>query len=138
MAITRQNQPIHLVNQNKHIRFWYCQLAHFSNTRVVSALKLINNIDLNNNNKKCIPAKVLIDLNDSDISELLDPEKPLIQFFLAKTILTKVVRQIKTKNSNVFNKLCILCVESKSTWIIRHNKSMTAITNKLEEVHTDL
>ncbi len=36
------------------------------------------------------------------------------------------------------DKLCTSCMRSKSTRVVRQNKSMTAITSKLEEVHADL
>lgn len=82
------------------------------------AFKFVNGIDLDNNNKKYNPAEVLIDLNNSDISELLDPEEPLIPYFSAKATLITVVCQIRTKDSDILDKLCILYVESKSTRIV--------------------
>lgn len=53
-------------------------------------------------------------------------------------ITIALVYQTKTDNTDTLNKLCKPCVRSKLTRVIRCNKSMTAITQKLEEVHTDL
>lgn len=41
------------------------------------AFKLVDGIDLDNNNKKYNSTEVLIDLDDSNMSKLSDPEKPL-------------------------------------------------------------
>ena len=139
MAITGQGRLTHFVSQNKRIRLWHRQLAHISNARVVRASKLVDGIDLDNNNKEYNPAEVLIDSDDSDMSELSDPdEEPLTQHPSAKATPTTVVRQIRTEDSDVLDKLCTPCVGSKSTQVVRRNKSMTPTTDKLEEVHADL
>lgn len=41
-------------------------------------------------------------------------------------------------DNNILNKLYILCMENKSTQIIKEDKNMTTITNKLEKVYTNL
>lgn len=42
------------------------------------ASKLIDSIDLDNNNKKYNPVEVLIDSDNSNMSKLSDSEEPLI------------------------------------------------------------
>lgn len=54
----------------------------------------------------------------------------------AKNLIAALYQTVE--NPDAIHKLCILCIGSKLTWAIRYNKSMTATTNKLEEVHTDL
>lgn len=49
-----------------------------------------------------------------------------------------VVSQVKTEDPKILNKLCILCIESMSTRVVRRNKSITAISNRLEELHANL
>ena len=139
MAITGRGQPTHLVSQNKRIRLYHCWLAYISNTRVVKASKLVDGIDLDNNNKEYNPAEVFIDLDNSNISELSDSnEKPLIQHPSAKTTPSTVIRRIRTKDSDVLDKLCTPCIGIKSIRVVWKNKSMTPTTDKLEEVHADL
>lgn len=53
--------------------------------------KLVDGIDLNNNNKKYNPTEVFIDSDNSHISKLLDPEKLFTQPPSAKATLTTVV-----------------------------------------------
>lgn len=65
--------------------------------------------------------------NPSDIKE------PPASLILAYTALA-----YQTKTEDILNTLCKLYVRSKSTQVIRHNKSITAMTNKLEKIHTKL
>lgn len=51
---------------------------------------------------------------------------------------TAVVYPTKIKDLDILNKLCTLYVGSKSTRVVKRNKSITATSNKLEEVHSDL
>lgn len=139
MAITGGGRPTHLVSQNKRIHLWHRRLAHISNAYVVRASKLVDGINLDNNNKEYNPAEVLIDSDDSDMSKLSDPDKKsLTQHPSTKATPTTVVRQIRTEDSDVLDKLCTPCVGSKSTRVVQRNKSMTPTTDKLEEVHANL
>lgn len=45
---------------------------------------------------------------------------------------------MKIDELDIIDKLCTPCVGSKSTRVVRQNKSMTATTKKLEEVHANL
>lgn len=54
-------------------------------------LKLVDGINLNNNNKKYNRTEVFIDSDNSHISKLLDPEKLFTQPPSVKAILTTVV-----------------------------------------------
>lgn len=78
-------------------------------------------------------AEVLIDSDNSDASK--DKETVANE----ETVATTAVRQTtETDEPDIIDKLCTPCVRSKSTRIVRRNKSMTPTTKKLEEVHADL
>lgn len=53
--------------------------------------------------------------------------------------LSSAVRLMKTKvnEEDIQDEWCTLCVGSKSTQMVRRDKTMTLTINKLEEVHTD-
>ena len=73
------------------------------------------------------------------MSELSNSDKePLTQHPSAKTTPTTVVRQIRTKDSDIFDKLCTPCIGSKLIRVVQRNKSMTPTIDKLEKVHADL
>lgn len=129
MTMIGQGQPTHLISQNKHICFWHYCLIYISNTWVVRASRLTNGIDLDIENKEYNPIEVLIKSDESGIANLLDTEK-LPGIYIAQVC--------QTRAKDIFNKLYKSYVESKSTQVIRHNKSITAMTNKLEEVYTNL
>lgn len=130
MAMTGLGRPTHLVSQNRRIRLWHRRLAHINNARVVRASKLVDGIDLGPQDAEYDPADVLIDSDDSDASDLSDTSTPEVTATANQTIATD--------DSDVLDKLCTPCVGSKSTRVIRRNKSMTTTTSKLEEVHADL
>lgn len=67
MAMTGRGRPTHLVSQNKRVRLWHRRLAHISNARVLRAAKLVDGMKLDNE-KEYDPAEVLIDSDDSDVS----------------------------------------------------------------------
>ena len=139
MAIQGRGRPTHLVSQNKRIRLWHRRLAHISNGRVVRASKLVDGIQLgHDDDKEYNPAEVLIDSDDSDASDASDSEEPLKMPSGMEAKPTTVVCQTKIEDPDILDKLCTPCVGSKSTRVVRRNKSMTATSNKLEEVHADL
>ena len=72
MAITGRGRPTHLVSQNKRIRLWHRRLVHVSNARVVRASKLVDDISLDQDDREYNPAKVFIDLDDSNASDCSD------------------------------------------------------------------
>lgn len=98
-------------------------------------------------------AKILINLDDSDtfdanvlkvpitstISPAISPTLMALPFLahLAITLSTAVAASMQADNLNNLNKLCMPCVERKSTGIVRQNKSMTVTTSKLEKMHTN-
>ncbi len=141
MTITGRGRPTHLVSQDKRIRLWHRRLAHVSNARVVRASKLVDGISLDQNDTKYNPAEVLIDSDDSDASDCSDQEESPIQLSAksaAEVTPRATDQQTRTENLKDIDKLCTPCVGSKSTRVVRRNKSMTATTSKLEEVHVDL
>ncbi len=79
-------------------------------------------------------AEVLVDLDNSDVLVSSNEEKSPIQLSTETPIAA--IHQI-IKNANTINKLCTPFIASKSIWVVRRNKSMTTIINKLEEVHAD-
>lgn len=146
MRMRGKGRPTHLVSRNKRIRLWHRRLANVSNARVVRASKLVDGIDIGL--KEYDPAEVFIDSDDSEVSSddesppnsasqsaLLEPVPSSIE-----TMIPNVdsVLQTKENDDDGIAKLCTPCVCSKSTQVVRHNKSMTPTTNKLEEVHADL
>lgn len=82
-------------------------------------------------------AEVIVNIDDSDISDFWDPKVILVKN-LTDIKPRTIFHQTRVKNIVIFNKLYRPYIGSKLTWIVRHDKSMTAITNKEEEVHIDL
>ena len=143
MAMTGRGRPTHLVSKNKRIQLWHRRLAHINNARVVRASRLVNGIALIFQDTEYDPADILIDSDNSDRSDLPDSDDLTLQQtqpHKAETAdATATVSQTKaTDDSNILDKLCTPCVGSKSMRVIRRNKSMTATSKKLEEVHADL
>ena len=93
------------------------------------ASRLADGIDLDTEDKEYNPAEVLIESDESDVSDLSDSEE-------SPDVRTTLVCQ--TRAEDILDKLCEPCVGSKSTRVVRRNKTMTATTDKLEEVHADL
>lgn len=81
--------------------------------------------------------EIFIDLDDLDISGMLSSKELLIFLPTIEAIPIVVVSQT-IEDPDIFDKLCILCVGSKTIRVVRQNKSMTTTSNKLEEMHTDL
>ena len=91
------------------------------------------------------PAKIFVDSKNSDVEDFGDdsqlelvPTQPILQPILNKPSLVTCQLKADIDDSNALDRLYTLCVRSKSTRIVRKNKSITPITNKLEEVHADL
>lgn len=86
--------------------------------------------------------EVFVDSEDSDNSEddLRVEPAPTQQPTLEKVTDSSFARQIRADidNNEALDKVCIPCIGSKSTRVVRRNKSMTPTTNKLEEMHADL
>ena len=141
MAITGRGRPTHLVSQNKRIRLWHRRLAHASNARVVRASKLVDGIDLGPK-KEYNPVEVLIDSEESDADETGDQPQSMTNSTQPHADPSSTIRQMKAgtdkDDGDILDKLCTPCVGSKSTRVVRRDKSMTPTTNKLEEVHADL
>lgn len=137
MAIKGRGRPTHLVNHNKRIRIWHRRLAHASNARVIRASNLTDRIDLNDtSSKEYNLAKVFIDSDDSDASDSdslqSNKEAP------TAPVPTSIVATCQANDPDSLDKLCTPCVGSKSTRVVRQNKSATITTNKLEKVHANL
>lgn len=127
MAITGKDWSIGLVSQNKRICLWHQQLAHVSIARILKIAKLVDNINLEPNNKRYNSAEVLIDLNDSNTSDCSDQKKSLIQNpsiqmstkIVAEVIPWTATHQIRIKDLNNPNKLCTPYIRNKSTQMVK-------------------
>ncbi len=97
------------------------------------ASRLVDDIVLEQEGREYDPTEVLIDSDDSDAT--LDKEKSPIQ--PSAETSTAIIHQT-IENPDAIDKICTPCVGSKSTRVVRRNKSMTPTTTKLEEVHVDL
>lgn len=147
IVIREKGCPKHLVSENKRIRLWHQYLAHVSNARVVKTFKLVDGIDISL--KKYEAAKISIKEYDSsevamisDNSEVSSNENESLADIASRPRTaaipdTNFFSQTRGDNNGIF-KLCTLCIGSKSTRIVRWDKSMTPTIDKLEEVHADL
>lgn len=106
-----------------------------SNTCVVRVAKLVDDINLKQENKEYNPAKVFINSDDSDVSANWDKKRLLVQLLADNT--TAALHQT-IENSDVLDKLYMPCIGSKLTRVIRYNKNITTKLNKLQKVHADL
>lgn len=46
MIVQEKDQPIYFQSQNLQIRLWHRRFGYTSNTRIIGALKLVDDIDL--------------------------------------------------------------------------------------------
>lgn len=100
----------------------------------------MDGIDLNMKNKEYNSIEVLLNsdnLDDSDKFNSNNDEVPSLTNTSVPNPETAIIWQT-TNDSNIFDKLYMPHVESKSSWIVQKNKSITTTTNKLEEMHVDL
>lgn len=116
IATTGRGWPIHLVSQNKWIRLCHWCLVYVSNARVVRAAKLIDGINFNIEDKGYDPVEVTIDSDDSDMSDPDADSDPHINGLPNTQSASEVAHATKAnKDNDLLNKLCTLCVRSKST-----------------------
>lgn len=126
MAMTRRKSLTYLVSQNKRIQLWHLRLAYISNVRILRAAKLVDEMKLDVE-KKYDPAEVLINSDNSNVFESKE------------TITTAVARQTTESDElDIMDKFYTPYIGSKLTQVVRQNKSITATTKKLEEVHINL
>lgn len=87
---------------------------------------------------------MLINFDDANKSDSLDSENAIAPELQSRAditnmIATNITRQTKAKDdSNILDKLYTLCIGSKLTRVVRQNRSMTAISKKLETVYVNL
>lgn len=127
MAITGQGHLTYLVSQNKQIRIWHHRLAHISNVQVVKALKLVDSIDLALANKKYDPVEVYIDFKDFDLSDNKTANSQSLVDIDPPPMIVSSTHQ----DGDEIDKLCAPYVGSKSTQIVKQNKTMILTTKKL-------
>lgn len=80
---------------------------------------------------------MLINSDNSDIS-IVSVSNQLSTIPLTIEVTSIVVVSQTIENPDILNKLYISCVRSDSTRVVRWNRNMTAIFNKLEEIYTNL
>lgn len=98
------------------------------------AAKLVDGIKLKQNDKKYNLAEVIFDLDMFDALYYSDLEEtPAESLIEVRLILT--LEQTSVRDTDILDKLYTSYMENKSTQIVRHNKSMTIIINKLKEIH---
>lgn len=136
MAMIRRGRSRHFVSQNKCIYLWDQQLAHVRKTRMLKAIKLVDDISREQKKKKYNSAEVILKLDSSNISDSSDLEVTATEN-LTEVRPTIILQWTKAKDTKLFDKLCAPSIESKPTWMMRHNKSITRITNKLDEIPID-
>ena len=127
---TGRDRPTHLVSKNKKVQIWHRRLGHASNARVIRASKLVDGINIKDNEYD--PTEVFIDSdteNNDDTSGTPIVSGPTAPPELAASA---------SETNSVFDHICGPCVGSKSTRVVIRNKSMTPTRERLEEVHTNL
>lgn len=129
MAIGK-GRPTHLVSKNKKVRIWHRCLGHASNARVIRASKLVDDINIEDNEYD--PTEVFIDSDTEDNGNTSDT--PIVS---NPTAPPEFAANASETNSD-FDHICGPCVGSKSTRVVIWNKSMTPTRERLEEVHADL
>ncbi len=76
---------------------------------------------------------MFVNLEDSDNSGNESQIVPISDSDSAQQFRVDIIN-----DNNTIDRLYILYMESKSTQVVRRNKNITPIMNKLEEVHADL
>ena len=127
---TGRGRPTHLVSKNKKVRIWHRRLGHASNAQIIRASKLVDGIDIKDNEYD--PTKVFIDNDTEDNDDTSGT--PIVS---SPTALPKLATSVSKTNS-VFDHICGLRVGNKSTQIVIRNKSMIPTRERLEEVHANL
>lgn len=78
-----------------------------------------------------------LDNSNSDALQTSDNSK-IINNNINTTHKPKPAIAYQATNNNIFNKLCILYIRSKSTQTVKKDKSKMITISKLEEVYADL
>lgn len=124
MIVQGRGRPTYFQSQNPKTRLWHRRFGHASNARIIQASKLVDGIDLNEEE----PTNANEEQHSSSGSESdenidSDVDKPA------------PIHEAINVNSEM--ELCDTCVESKNTKIVK-SKRMTPTTRRLQEIHTDL
>lgn len=128
---------MYLFNKNKQTQLWHQHLALVTNTQVVRICKLVNSINICL--KKYNLIKVFIDSNNSEISFNKNELPTNIGLQLIKTTIYDIDSAHQIRDNNIgIAKLFIFCVSSKLTQVVRRNKIIIPIINKLKKIRTDL
>lgn len=125
MLIRGRERPTYRFNSNPQTRLWHCCIGHASNTKVVQASKLVDEIDLE---KATSPDNELHSFDsefDNEDSNTDTDNKPT------------TINKVSENDLKYIEQLCKTFIKSKYTRIIK-SKKMTLITRRLQEVHADL
>ena len=109
----------------------------------MKTLKLINDIQIKNNiRRKYNFVEMFINFYNLDILWLSNFKKVskiiITSIIIIVTFIVIIATQIRIKDSDIFNNLFILYIWSKLICIMRHNKSMTAILNRLKKIYINI
>lgn len=130
--MTRRGRPIYLVTINEGTCLQHQRLVYIRNARILRIAKLVDRIKLNIQEEND-SAEVLIGSDSFNASE----DKEAVTNKITAT--TTTIRQTtETNKPNIIDKLYIPCIESKSTRVVRQNKSITAITKKFKGVYANI
>lgn len=83
---------------------------------MVRVAKLVDDINLKQKNKKYNPVEIIINSDNSNVSDCSDLEKTHIQLSVETSTKVRpipILPQIRARNTDVFNKLYISCIKSK-------------------------
>ena len=124
MINQERDQPNYFQSKNLKFKLWYRHFGYASNTRIIQALKLMDEIDLDkeepiNANEEQNPNARLE--NNKNVDSDIDKTVP--------------IHKVMDINNEI--ELCNICVESKHIKIVK-SKRMTSTTRRLQEIHTDL
>ena len=107
---TGRGRPTHFVSKNKKVRIWHRRLGYASNAQVIRASKLVDGIDIKDNEYD--PTEVFIDSDTEDNDDTLGT--PIV---LGPTAPPELAASASETNS-VFDYICGPCVGSKSTRVV--------------------
>lgn len=134
----KRSRSTYLLSKNPRIRFWYQQLGHLSNARVVEAFKLTDRIDITIEKSQQIQEEPFssnfkVDNEDKNSKSSLASNTSLAP---ATTLLNKVISTSINPNYSI-ELLCDPYIKSKNIKIVKYKK-MTPTTCKLKEIYTNL
>ena len=148
MVVRGRDRPTHLVSKNRKIRIWHRRLGHASNSKVIRASTLVDGINPQQANYNLFEVFLDLDESEHDINKESKSNNqdtnPIAKTAFSLTLQSSAIDPDRDPDFESLaidldlDKLCTICMTSKSTRAVKHHKSMTLASKKLEEVHADL